>query len=110
MDYTWHPKKDTGFTGYVILSIPSWTEQLNLAAEQRSDLDADGNIAPDKQAEFMSKKFELVSKHVKKVSMRAGKGVSMSSIDELFVYSEGKKFFLELYNIIIDGPSALGNG
>jgi len=95
------PKKETGFTGTVMLEMMNYQERLKKMQEMNLDDEKDAI----KSAEAIT---ALVSQSVKRIDVKHG-DTKFTDLEELGYFDEGTKLINELSVVLIKGIP-LGNG
>lgn len=99
--------KEKGFSGEIVLDVPSYKEKLAIIKSLNMKVSKDGieeaSVDPMEMAE---KLFETMEKYVKKVDLEYA-GEKFSSVDELGYYEVGQKVIQEIQHVLTNGM-ALG--
>ena len=101
--------KSEGFSGSIILNLPSYKEKLAILKELKIKVGADGASAAEQDGmELVEKLYAKLESMVKSVDLKYDE-VEFKSLDDLGYYAEGQLVVSELQNLLTSGVS-LGKG
>lgn len=96
--------KTEGFSGSIVLEIPSYKEKLAILKEVGVKVGKDGVDSGSDPMELVGKLYAEMEKRVKSVNLKYGE-VEFKSLDDLGYYAESQAVIQELQAILTGGMS-----
>ena len=98
--------KAKGWSGHVMIDMPSYKEKLAILKEVNIKVGAGGAVASDDNAmEMVEKLYAKMEKLVKAVDLVHEGGTEVKSLDDLGYYAEGQEVIQEIQGVLTQGIS-----
>ena len=102
-EFSYKPKKESGFVGEIKLRIPKYKERIKLLKECNFAIDSEGEMSKGAaQFDSVEKIIEMTEQHVVSVSLKFGEH-EILEYDELGYYQEGVELLNDVGNLILSG-------